>query len=585
MSALTLTEVPGFSDLPDLVLTALNPAFGVHVGKIAQNAAFGMVGVEVFSGFYKNGDTIPLPSSNYDGYPFSRNELIYIWATQTSYNPTTGWITGPDNLYYATWKVDQVTGEVATVEVYRKSDPASPAIASSNDGVLQVFTVGVRQKSALSLVTAPSFVDIPDADIAVDKPWHQSLVQQLNENAKFATVSSEVIYMGEFGNGDTVPQPVSPADLTTYAYANTKFMFSWRWTAAFAAFAQPNLADGQLGPMLASINASTGAVSVTVKMVNGGLHTVSGAGRIAVFAFCRRSPGTLALSNSFTEQTIKTFLPPKKLRASTITALNKNIREAVQNPEFFGPASYKHGDTVTLPTGADGYPYNANEITYIWEWEDTTPESGSNLRVAAWYGWVGPTGAVSLKVFRLPPGGPYVEETTTGNIRIRVLTVATRQRPLTPPSPSLSGSAPGDATSGGAGTVGVSVDGKLPGIQPYAPGFYTGYGRILDANEVVMTHIVAGNLTSATWPSALTGSNIQSFAAATASTVFTIAKIVSGVTTTIGTATFAIGATAASFSFSSAVTLVPGNIITITAPATPDATLSGVFGTLSATRI
>lgn len=584
--SLTLTEVPGFNDLPNTALAAGLPAFGLHLGAMAENAAAGMVGkIEVFQGFYKDGDNVPLPTSTYDGYPFTRQELIYLWATRTSVNAQSGFITGPDSLWYAAWKVDQTTGDVFCTEYYRRSG-STPNGAQSNDGVLQVFTIATRRRGTLTIAATPVFSDVADASIAVDKAWTDTIAQQLNTNSKATVVSREAIYMNEYIDSDTVPRPVSPIDGHVYTYAETKFMFSWRWTSGGATFAQPALADGQLGPMKASINATTGAVSVTVQMVNGGLHTLTGAGRIMVIAFCTRDPGITALASGFVEQTVEQFLPPNNTeRAATLTVMNNNIREAIQTPEFFGPTSQKNGDTISLPVGADGYTYNANELAFLWEWEDTTPNTGSNLRVASFTGWVGPTGAVSLKVVRLPPGGPYVDETSNGNIRARVLIVAMRERAFTPPTAATI-TTPSDATSAGSGgsqTAGNIVDNQGK-VGPFAIPMYTGMGRILDANEVIGIAIVPGDITTITWPASLTGSYMRSLTAATASTVFTIKKNISGTETTLGTATFAIGATTASFSFTSAVTQNPGEEIKVYAPATPDVTLAGVYGTLSGTR-
>jgi hypothetical protein len=74
------------------------------------------------------------------------------------------------------------------------------------------------------------------------------------------------------------------------------------------------------------------------------------------------------------------------------------------------------------------------------------------------------------------------------------------------------------------------------------------------------------------FPASLTGSQGDALIAATASTVFTLKKNGSS----IGTATFAISGTVPTFSFGSAVTFAVGDVLTITAPATPDATLADI---------
>jgi hypothetical protein len=204
----------------------------------------------------------------------------------------------------------------------------------------------------------------------------------LNNDAKFATASTEVFYMGEFVNGDTVSRLVSAIDGHTYAYSETKFLFCWRWTTDGSQYVQPPITNypyilgggagiEQLGPFRASINASTGAVSVSVDFIyNGGqnITTLTNYGRIAVFAFCRRSttPASLSLASSFTELDPSFFFPGETLRASTLTTIEDNINEAILSPEFFGPTSYNDGDTVPTPTSpVDGYAYSRSEMTVV----------------------------------------------------------------------------------------------------------------------------------------------------------------------------------------------------------------------------
>jgi hypothetical protein len=43
-----------------------------------------------------------------------------------------------------------------------------------------------------------------------------------------------------------------------------------------------------------------------------------------------------------------------------------------------------------------------------WPWSDTTNQTGNNLRLPLFWGWVDlDTGLVRLHVFRLPPGGDF----------------------------------------------------------------------------------------------------------------------------------------------------------------------------------
>jgi hypothetical protein len=119
------------------------------------------------------------------------------------------------------------------------------------------------------------------------------------------------------------------------------------------------------------------------------------------------------------------------------------------------------------------------------------------------------------------------------------------------------------------------VDSKTGGAQPYDllmffPGTPTGsqvMGRIIIPRAVSL-------------PASLTGSYSSSIAAATGSTTLTLAK--NG--TSIGSVNFAAGATSATFTFASAVSLAAGDLLTLTNQATADATLANVSVSLVGTR-
>jgi hypothetical protein len=291
--AFKLTKIPGFADLPDRVLEAEQPALGMLISRISGNASFGMVRPEVFVGRYKNGETVNLPVSDVDGYTYQRSELMYVWGIYSTVNPVSGWISGPGALWYAAWKVDQSTGEVSTVEFYRKSEgKLQDNSAASEDGVLQVFTIAQRQAKTLTIEDAPSYIDLDNTVFEVDDPLATTPLTQLSRNAKYAVVNAEVIYMGEFSNGETVPNPVSPADGHIYSYGETKFQFSWRWTTVGSAFTQPDFGFGQLHRIEATVNPASGLVSTAVAMYNSGVIATTW-GRIAVFAFCQRSEASV----------------------------------------------------------------------------------------------------------------------------------------------------------------------------------------------------------------------------------------------------------------------------------------------------
>jgi len=425
---LTLQSPPGFADLANSALAQDQPAFGINLAKIAQNAAFGKVRVEVFQEHYQNGDTVPTPVSPIDGYVYSRNELMYVWAVESTADLATGWMSDPqDTLWYCAWKVDQSTGQVFSDEWYRTSGNHYNPV-HTNDGVLRVFTIAQRQLASLVMATAPSYSAVTAGWMAQDAPFSQQLAQGLNGNAKFSVVNREVFYLGEYYNAQTVPMPVSPIDGYHYSAAECQFQFSWRWTSLgnTSQLTAPQVFYGQLASQVASVN-SSGVVTCLVSMVHndGAFVTHTDFGRIAVFAFCTRTGTPSGLASpltGFSEISYDNFMPGSVLPFDSVSeVINEDILEAIGTPEFFGPTVYHNGDVIPRPVSVidPSYTYPLSELTYIYEISDTTNASGSHLRVPIWFSSIAATGLVFLNVWREPPGGPQVP----GNYALGTITV------------------------------------------------------------------------------------------------------------------------------------------------------------------
>lgn len=479
--SITLSKVPGFTDITDSPLTTDKVALGVHVAGINDNAAFGLVRTEFFQGIYENGDTIPRPVSAVDGYTYTRDELMYVWGVYSTANVSTNWLSGPDALWYMNWNVNQDTGEVTSIEWYV---PWHGTPAQSNDGQLLVTIIGVRQLGTLDMASEPSFSDLPDGTFYQDAPWKQVTARGMNDNAKYGVTSTEVISMGEFWSGKTVPQPVSDVDGHTYPYANVKFIYSWVWTTPAASFTQPTYGEGQFAGMYAAIDATTGAVSLEVHYIAGGgegAHTVhTDHGRIRVWALCDRNEEnsiTLsAVANDFAEVTQGHFYPGEVMQASVMSRSNKNAREAIVTPEFFGPTEYFHNDTVPVPTSAvDGHVYTRQELFYQWEWKSSTtaPDPNHN-RMALFDAKINPSnGVVTIDLWRLAPGGPYRHEHGTlgvGSIMLTVIACRTASNDTTDthvvmPFPTLSMAAMGHTGGADQNTTPAGTAVKIVGNQ------------------------------------------------------------------------------------------------------------------------
>lgn len=111
--------------------------------------------------------------------------------------------------------------------------------------------------------------------------------------------------------------------------------------------------------------------------------------------------------------------------------------------------------------------------------------------------------------------------------------------------------------------------------QPYDISFYI--EGTTTASEVVL-YLVAAR--AFTWPKSLASSYAKANTAAKAAATFSISR--NG--TSIGSFAFAASGTSATFTLSNAVTFAAGDVIQITAPATPDTTLANIAITFAGTR-
>jgi hypothetical protein len=338
---------------------------------------------------------------------------------------------------------------------------------------------------------------------------------------------------------------------------------------------QPPENYGQMGPFFASVSC-TGSVSLTDNKNDNNANVTfpPNYGLVAVFAFCRRSgsPGPLATSTGLAELAMTTFQSGVTLRASNVQQLEANIREAVLTPEFFGPTTYSNGGTVPQPTSPiDGYTYQRSELDYIWVWAGTLNMTPNGGRLPVFYGAVDPTsGAVSLHTWRL--ASHYVDDHDDGQATI--ITVGRRGRVV---PTAVSGSVTSSPSDIGTSTLQPGTD-----IDAYAITFDMGGGRttVPGASESLLRHAIPSNLTSVTLAAGLSGSVGGCRTAPTGSVTINIT--VNG--TSVGSINFAAAATTATFTLSATQTLSPGAILEFIAPATADATILGIFWTLSGLR-
>jgi hypothetical protein len=153
--------------------------------------------------------------------------------------------------------------------------------------------------SQLTMSAVPGFFDLADSAIAGGQPLTDDSLLKISHNAKFAAVRSEVIYMGFYTSGNTVPAPVSPVD--GYAYQRSECVFipifaSSRQPAAgfvpgqatFPALANNDLGTGSLliVPYELDINDTTGVVTCQVYFAG---NAAQNQGTVKVYCIAMRS--------------------------------------------------------------------------------------------------------------------------------------------------------------------------------------------------------------------------------------------------------------------------------------------------------
>ena len=150
--SLTLGSQPGFTEIPDSTFSAGNPVSDSVMKQLNADSKFAAVRNEQFFGFYRDGETVALPVSPADAYPYTRSELCYSWSvywsgsalaalngTQTA--PTRGATTGQGQLLQFGYNIDQTSGVVSCTASYYKTSQTDTA-----DGILLVITHAQRAR-------------------------------------------------------------------------------------------------------------------------------------------------------------------------------------------------------------------------------------------------------------------------------------------------------------------------------------------------------------------------------------------------------------------------------------------------------
>lgn len=151
--------------------------------------------------------------------------------------------------------------------------------------------------SQLTLTAIPGFFDIATTTISAGQALTDDSLQKISNNAKFAVVHKERIYMGFYKNGDTVGVPKSPIDNYQYQRSEVQYDFKHYSTRApGAAFvsgqaARPAQADSSTAAIywtICDVDDSTGDVLTQTSYWDGSHETITNDGIVKVYAECTR---------------------------------------------------------------------------------------------------------------------------------------------------------------------------------------------------------------------------------------------------------------------------------------------------------
>jgi hypothetical protein len=176
MSQLTLTAIPGFSDLPDSAIAAGQALTDTSMLALSHNAKFATVrGKVIFMGFYAHGNTVPTPIDPDDGYAYARAECQFVFMPYTNRAPASGFVPGqatppaqsssqPGPLYNwpGGWDINNQTGLVTLWTSYYWNGRETV----NNDGIIKVYAICLRESSAAA--PAPGEPTAPVAPTPVE---------------------------------------------------------------------------------------------------------------------------------------------------------------------------------------------------------------------------------------------------------------------------------------------------------------------------------------------------------------------------------------------------------------------------------
>jgi hypothetical protein len=150
--SLTLSAQPGFTEIPDATWNTGSSLSSSALKSMNADTKFAAVRNEQFWGYYRNGETVALPTSPADGYNYSQAELVYSWSLYSSAPslvalngthsaPVPAANSGPGTLLGVQYNVNQATGLVGCIASYFNGTQTN-----TTDGIIMVIVHAQRSR-------------------------------------------------------------------------------------------------------------------------------------------------------------------------------------------------------------------------------------------------------------------------------------------------------------------------------------------------------------------------------------------------------------------------------------------------------
>ena len=184
--SIALSQIPGLNDLPDSTLTSGTVLTDATLVKILENTKFGAVSQEFFYADASPGDVVAEVISPQDGYIYSRAEMFYVGSIRSTPGPFGPQFPGQILVLNTSTFPD---GGLQNLTAYYVQDGEQNN--SYQDGTLGIWVMAKRNWGGFTFSALPTYTDLGDSAWNQDAAVGQTIIQQLNRNAKLAAVRAE----------------------------------------------------------------------------------------------------------------------------------------------------------------------------------------------------------------------------------------------------------------------------------------------------------------------------------------------------------------------------------------------------------